>query len=93
MFKRSYIFQTKLRPTGTDDVNCVHFAISEVLTVVHTKITVFWKVMTCSLVDKYCSCILSSEAARSTESFVLIYQTTLRHIPEHKLSSLLIFSV
>jgi hypothetical protein len=57
------------------------------------KITAFWKVMPCSLVDRYCSCILNHEAARSTEAFVLIYQTTLRQIPGHKLSPLSVFSV
>jgi hypothetical protein len=67
---------------------CTHFARSDVIAVVTVKKAVFWKKMSCSLVDKYqcfggkscfhlkhitSSCMVNMEAADSSEMLVLIY--------------------
>jgi hypothetical protein len=79
-----------LRVGGTD-IKQVGF---EVLTAVRTKMTVFWVVEPCSLVEVYQRfrgpwCLQSSrlialmmEAARTSEKLVNFYQTTRRYHPE-----------
>jgi hypothetical protein len=54
----------------------------EVLTVVSTKMAVFWVMAPCSLVEVYRFIALMMEAARTSETSVNFYQTTWRHNPE-----------
>jgi hypothetical protein len=60
---------------------------SEVLTAVNFKITIFWDVMCCSLIDGYCfrgTCCfhhqgLKTEIVCSTKTLVTTYQTAWHH--------------
>jgi hypothetical protein len=47
------------------------------------KMTVFWDVVPCSLVEVYWVIALMMEAASASEILVNFYQTTWRNIPEN----------
>jgi hypothetical protein len=56
----------------------------EVLTAARMKMTVFWNVALCSLVEVYrlLRGALKMETASTYETSINFYQTTLRNIPE-----------